>query len=384
MKLTTPRLNIHQNAAELMQHSPLVYPMLYASSFNTLNKSGYTNVAKVESRTSSLVLSRCGNVTEQVTQTLNYLPYGEDWVDIQNFAETQYPRLGIYSFNGKEKDYESGYHYYGARYYWSEVLTGWLSVDPMMDKYPSMSPYNYCAWNPVILIDPDGNAWKPTINQNTGQYTGYEWIAPEQSYNSDGTLKSGLFEQAIFFSNNGTFDQKNRYNIGSSTATVYMPDGTTKQFKACTNPSDASKYATVPEGIYEAKPGIHNGSKSSYRALKLQGNIELGGTNPAHPDRTFAKGINIHKPGIDNLTGMCNDGTAISEGCLLIDREQWNDFINSFADDVTVSVTVSRSMAAPTNWNMPLINVPPLLNQICPADKTRVQLPLLISNYYIE
>jgi len=156
MKFTTPRLNIHQNAAELMQQSPLVYPMLYASSFNTLNKSGYTNVAKVESRTSSLVLSRCGNVTEQVTQTLNYLPYGEDWVDIQNFAETQYPRLGIYSFNGKEKDYESGYHYYGARYYWSELLTGWLSVDPMMDKYPDISPYNYCAWNPVNVVDPNG------------------------------------------------------------------------------------------------------------------------------------------------------------------------------------------------------------------------------------
>jgi RHS repeat-associated protein len=60
------------------------------------------------------------------------------------------------SFNGKEKDYESGFHYYGARYYWSEVLTGWLSVDPMADKYPSISPYAYCVWNPVKLVDPDG------------------------------------------------------------------------------------------------------------------------------------------------------------------------------------------------------------------------------------
>lgn len=60
------------------------------------------------------------------TQTLNYLPYGEDWVDIQNYADTRYPRLGIYTYNGKEKDYESGFHYYGARYYWSEVQTDYL------------------------------------------------------------------------------------------------------------------------------------------------------------------------------------------------------------------------------------------------------------------
>ena len=62
-----------------------------------------------------------------------------------------------FTFNWKEKDSESGFHYYGARYYWSELLTGWLSVDPMMDKYPGISPYAYCAWNPVKLVDPDGN-----------------------------------------------------------------------------------------------------------------------------------------------------------------------------------------------------------------------------------
>jgi hypothetical protein len=35
-------------------------------------------------------------------------------------------------------------------------LQMWLSVDPMSEKFPSMSPYNYCANNPVILVDPDG------------------------------------------------------------------------------------------------------------------------------------------------------------------------------------------------------------------------------------
>ena len=59
-------------------------------------------------------------------------------------------------FTAKERDKETGYHYFGARYYWSSVLTGWLSVDPMADKYPNISPYNYCMWNPIRVVDPNG------------------------------------------------------------------------------------------------------------------------------------------------------------------------------------------------------------------------------------
>ncbi|MCR5114671.1 MAG: hypothetical protein K6A95_03215 [Bacteroidales bacterium] len=42
-----------------------------------------------------------------------------------------------------------------ARYYHS-TLSIWLSVDPLSDKYPGVSPYTYCADNPVRLVDPDG------------------------------------------------------------------------------------------------------------------------------------------------------------------------------------------------------------------------------------
>ena len=106
-----------------------------------------------------------------VIQTLNYLPYGEDWVERNYFAPHDTTRLGIYRFNGKEKDYESGFHYYGARYYWSEILTGWLSVDPLADKYPSISPYAYCAWNPVKLVDPDGRDGRVIIHNEGEQKT---------------------------------------------------------------------------------------------------------------------------------------------------------------------------------------------------------------------
>ena len=60
-----------------------------------------------------------------------------------------------YTFSAKEKDAETGLSYFGARYYSSD-LSIWLSVDPMSDKYPSLSPYVYCADNPVKLVDPNG------------------------------------------------------------------------------------------------------------------------------------------------------------------------------------------------------------------------------------
>ena len=63
-----------------------------------------------------------------------------------------------YTFSAKEKDVETGLSYFGSRYYSSD-LSIWLSVDPMSAKYPSFSPYVYCANNPVRCVDPDGEAW---------------------------------------------------------------------------------------------------------------------------------------------------------------------------------------------------------------------------------
>ena len=44
------------------------------------------------------------------------------------------------SFTGKERDSETGFSYFGARYYDSDILTGWLSVDPMADKHHGYTP----------------------------------------------------------------------------------------------------------------------------------------------------------------------------------------------------------------------------------------------------
>ena len=86
----------------------------------------------------------------RAVQHLHYLPWGEDYV---NQRTTDFSAR--YTFSAKERDSETGLSYFGSRYYSSD-LSVWLSVDPMSDKYPSLSPYVYCADNPVKLVDPNG------------------------------------------------------------------------------------------------------------------------------------------------------------------------------------------------------------------------------------
>lgn len=89
---------------------------------------------------------------------------------INSFLRGSPTTVGTYSldmgYTGKERDAETGYSYFGARYYDSDLNGLFLSVDPMSDKYPSLSPYVYCAWNPVKLVDPDGMEINPVYGSD--------------------------------------------------------------------------------------------------------------------------------------------------------------------------------------------------------------------------
>ena len=112
--------------------------------------------------------------------------------------------------SGKEKDSETGYHYFGARYYNSD-LSLWLSVDPMSDKYPNLSPYNYCAWNPMKLVDPDGEQIRPTL-----RYPAYNRPQRHVQSNSQRTVYRSSSRAVTSYSRTG------RSNITHAVRPVYL------------------------------------------------------------------------------------------------------------------------------------------------------------------
>jgi RHS repeat-associated protein len=74
-----------------------------------------------------------------------------------------------YRFGGKEQETMFGLDLYDfhARQMDSRVGS-FLTVDPLAEIYYSISPYAYCAGNPVKYIDPTGMSY--TYNWGTGEY----------------------------------------------------------------------------------------------------------------------------------------------------------------------------------------------------------------------
>lgn len=87
-------------------------------------------------------------VLSHVKHHLQNLNYGKTFVE-QRTTTTNYT---LFKFSAKEKDSETGYSYFGARYYDSD-LSVFISVARYASKYPNLSSYQYYEWNPVNIID---------------------------------------------------------------------------------------------------------------------------------------------------------------------------------------------------------------------------------------
>ena len=73
------------------------------------------------------------------------------------------------------------------------------------------------------LVDPEGLAWVPR-NGSSDDFAGFDWVDDETVIQENGQLPDGVYHQAIYFTDNGTFDGRTRRNMGSSIAVVYLAD----------------------------------------------------------------------------------------------------------------------------------------------------------------
>ncbi len=94
--------------------------------------------------------------TSDVLQENHYYAFGMAFEGawLQNDGSI---RDNKYQYNGKELNDDFGLNWndYGARWY-DAAIGRWNAVDPMAEKYMSLSSYSYVSNNPIIFIDPNG------------------------------------------------------------------------------------------------------------------------------------------------------------------------------------------------------------------------------------
>ena len=93
------------------------------------------------------------------------IPYGLPIAD-EHYSSAITP----YKYSGKELDTHGGlFHYdFEARWY-DPIFPQFTTVDPLSEKYPHISPFTYCAANPVMYIDPSGMTAHISINDEEWQ-----------------------------------------------------------------------------------------------------------------------------------------------------------------------------------------------------------------------
>ena len=129
-------------------------------------------------------------------QVTHYYPFGSAFMDGKS------PGLQPYKYNGKEQDKMHGLNLYDyhARHY-DSAIDRFTTMDPLAEKYYSISPYIYVANNPLKFMDPDGRIVR-LANNYAG---GIENIARITATSLGSRVMSHLIRQKDVYTLNSTF-----------------------------------------------------------------------------------------------------------------------------------------------------------------------------------
>ena len=85
----------------------------------------------------------------EVLDTYDYMPYGSEFTtDTDNITD--------YRFTGKERQSMVNNSIYDSFARFQNTTGRFMSIDPKAESFYHISPYTYCAGDPVNLVDPDG------------------------------------------------------------------------------------------------------------------------------------------------------------------------------------------------------------------------------------
>ena len=164
----------------------------------------------------------------EVLDTFDYMPYGSE---ISSTSST----TTDYRFTSKEKQTAFGNsNIYDSFARFQNTYGRFMSIDPKAESFYHISPYTYCAGDPVNLVDPDGEAFE----------TWWDILCLIDSGRSFVTnLWKGNYRDAFFDAIGVVYD-------AAAVFVPFMPGGANVALKAWRT----AKNAKVLDKIWDMKP----------------------------------------------------------------------------------------------------------------------------------
>ena len=95
--------------------------------------------------------------SEGCREAVSYYPFGKAMTGWTKWVN---PFKEPYTYTGKKEEtmHGLGWYDYGKRFYDPNYRLSFISIDPLCEKYYSISPYAYCANNPIRYVDLQGDS----------------------------------------------------------------------------------------------------------------------------------------------------------------------------------------------------------------------------------
>lgn len=282
-----------------------------------------------------------------VVQTTNYYPFGLVMNQTNTNTDPSYKK-NKYLYNGKELQNDNlngtffGMLDYGARFY-DPQIGRWHSVDPLAEKHFNLTPNNYCANNPIKLIDINGEDWFYFMapGDSTAGWHWYHGSEHTVDYIDKNGEKGSITltgQRAVIVFNGsreetpGTGNSLTADDAVTAQVTLYAPDGNSYNYTGYTMTSNADALTPIDEGVYNVSD---LGDRIQRSGINLRFSVNGGGQIPtmdcnpnANPDAGENSGLPI-KTGVyvhNTLSDIL--GRLTSTGCLLILSSDFNSFSN--------------------------------------------------------
>ena len=289
------------------------------------------------------------NADGEVVEQNDYMPYGT--LHANSALQKTDNR---YLYGGKELQTDFGVNYYDSFARFQRTDGAFNSIDPLAEKYYSMSPYAYCAGNPVNLVDPDGRDWYSIITTDdknneitTYKYTNYSSQAELDKNNISGhylgealVIIDGSHNECL--GSKGTIEDDDAI---TATFTIYGINGEDdiKTYKGLTVSSDPNKYSRIDDGEYllyhqQMATSVYAKDSKTYRIVNRDRSLLIkpyGGYNKIN-GKTYMEDIFFHRT---NKDGMA---THSSKGCLIIDARSWRQVEQQLGTSSNIYLLLNR------------------------------------------